>query len=231
MVKKMYSILTVAALCFSISACGGTDAGSKVDNSKTNTSQRQAKTQEKTKKQKVKNAVTNEGNASIRSFFPNVTGNYVVEFFWLACPHCQDAEKDVVAEQKLHPDVKLIRVPATFNKRWKLDASIYYAAMQMNMKFEPLMGFYKKIRVQKDAFPTQEELNNYVQSRGKSVFKFDSLIQSKTVKEKVEKADEMVQVMNIEGTPTFVVNGDHIVSTEGVNSYKELLQKVYANFQ
>src|SRR5436853_453725 len=51
----------------------------------------------------------------------------VIEFFWYGCPHCYSLEPFLEAwSKKLKPDTLFRRLPAVFNARWGLDASIFY---------------------------------------------------------------------------------------------------------
>ena len=52
----------------------------------------------------------------------------IAEFFWYGCIHCYNLEPALDAwVPKLPPDAYFRRIPAVFNERWAMDASIYYS--------------------------------------------------------------------------------------------------------
>ena len=53
----------------------------------------------------------------------------VIEVFWYGCSHCYDFEPYINAwAASKAPDVEFRRIPAAFNKTWRVHAKAYYAA-------------------------------------------------------------------------------------------------------
>jgi thiol:disulfide interchange protein DsbA len=167
---------------------------------------------------------------SAEDYFADQKGDFVVEFLWLGCSHCQDVETHVSNVKNDYPRVNVIKVPATFNERWKMDAEIYYAATELGMNATELLDYYKTVRLGTNQLPTLDDVRLFVESKGYDQSEFDRLLSSVGVANKLEQADALVKEFNIRGTPTFVTNGKDIVSSEGVSGYEGLVRKVFSDF-
>lgn len=172
-----------------------------------------------------------ESKAISSNFIKPQKPNYIVEVFWLGCSHCQDINPHIKEEAKKHPEVELILVPAPFNPQWIKDARIYYAASEMGVTATELFDLYKTKRTNKEDFPTAVEIGEYITKKGMSSFKFNSILKSKQLDDKIEQANNYISNFDINGTPAFILNGKTLISNEGVNSYKGMAEKVFETFK
>jgi len=145
---------------------------------------------------------------------PTETGNKieVVEFFWYGCPHCYNLEPTLEQwVKKLPPDVQFRRIPAVFNARWGLDASIYYTLEAMGLVeklHRPLFDAIHRDHLRTDS---TEALHEWLQRQGVDVKKFSETMKSFGVQSKMKRAAQLSVAYKIDGTPAMAVQGRYSV--------------------
>lgn len=139
----------------------------------------------------------------------------VTEFFWYGCIHCYNLEPQIDAWlKKLPEDVEFRRVPAVFNERWALDASIFYAMEAMGLLdklHRPLFDAIHKERLRTD---DQDALSEWLAKHGVDAKKFLETMQSFGVRSKTRRAVQLTIAYKIDGTPAMAVHGRYTVSAQ-----------------
>ena len=139
----------------------------------------------------------------------------VLEFFWYGCIHCYNLEPMVEKWEKTLPkDVQFRRVPAVFNDRWAIDASIFYALEAMGLVeklHRPLFDAIHKERLRTDV---QKDFMEWLQKQGVDTKKFTETMKSFGVQSKMRRAAQMTALYKIDGTPAMAVHGRYTVSTD-----------------
>ena len=225
MIKYISKIAILFAFVFALAGCsqGGNDTAQQ-------TQQKTQNSNAETKSNSSSQSAANTGPVSASEYFADIQGDFVVEFLWLGCSHCQDVEPFVVDAKNDHPRVKIVKVPTIFNDRWAMDARVFYAGTEIGLSSTELLNYYKTVRVGTNQLPTLDDVALFVESEGYSKEKFLELMDSEMVSNELEQATALTKEFNIQGTPTFVVNGKDVVSNEGVTSYQGLVEKVFSNF-
>jgi thiol:disulfide interchange protein DsbA len=139
----------------------------------------------------------------------------VLEFFWYGCIHCYNLEPQIEAWlKKLPNDVEFRRVPAVFNERWALDASIFYAMEAMGVLdklHRPLFDAIHKERLRTD---DKEALSGWLAKHGVDAKKFLETMQSFGVRSKTRRAVQLTVAYKIDGTPAMAVHGRYTLSAQ-----------------
>jgi protein dithiol oxidoreductase (disulfide-forming) len=139
----------------------------------------------------------------------------VVEFFWYGCIHCYNLEPAVEKWEKTLPkDVQFRRIPAVFNDRWAIDASIFYTLEAMGLLeklHRPLFDAIHQSRLRTDS---QKEFLAWLEKQGVDPKKFTETMKSFGVQSKMRRAAQLTALYKIDGTPAMAVNGRYTVSTE-----------------
>jgi thiol:disulfide interchange protein DsbA len=139
----------------------------------------------------------------------------VLEFFWYGCIHCYNLEPQVEAWLKRLPkDVEFRRVPAVFNERWGLDATIFYAmeAMELLDKLHrPLFDAIHKQRLRTD---DEQALSEWLTKQGVDAKKFMETMKSFGVRSKTRRAIQQTIAYKIDGTPAMAVHGRYTLSAQ-----------------
>lgn len=227
MTKYISKIAILFAFVFALAGCsqGGNETTSSSSQQKAQTNSTETKTTNS-----ANQSSSNSGPVSASEYFADMKGDFVVEFLWLGCSHCQDVEPYVVDAKNDHPRVGIVKIPTIFNERWAMDAKVFYAASELGFTSTELLNYYKTVRVGTNQLPTLDDIAVFIESEGNSKEEFLRLMDSEEVASKVEQASALTKEFNIQGTPTFVVNGTDVVSNEGVTSYQGLVDKVFSNF-
>ena len=151
----------------------------------------------------------------------------VLEFFAYTCPHCATIEPMVEKWAKTAPaDVVLKQVPIAFNASMKPLQQLYYTLQALNRP--DLHGkVFTAMHVERKRLFDQKAMGDWVAEQGVKREEFDAMFDSFTVKTQVQRADQLAQAYNIDGTPTFSVGGKFITSPSlAGNSYEGALKEV-----
>lgn len=134
----------------------------------------------------------------------------VIEFFWFGCPHCFHVEPFV--EQwaaKLPSDVNFRRVHVVWQGRNDIaaHAKIFVALEQMGIEAKYQQAVFNAI--QQDGLELRKEdvLFDWVKKQGIDVNKFKAAYNSFSTNVELNKLAKMVGDYQIDGVPTFIVNG------------------------
>jgi thiol:disulfide interchange protein DsbA len=139
----------------------------------------------------------------------------VVEFFWYGCIHCYNLEPAVEKWEKTLPkDVQFRRVPAVFNDRWAIDASIFYTFEAMGLLDKLHRPFFDAIHRERLRTDNQKEVMDWLQKQGVEPKKFTETMKSFGVQSKMRRAAQLTALYKIDGTPAMAVHGRYTVSTE-----------------
>jgi protein dithiol oxidoreductase (disulfide-forming) len=136
----------------------------------------------------------------------------VLEFFWYGCIHCYNLEPKLETWLKTLPkDVEFRRVPAVFNDRWALDASIYYAFEALGLLdklHRPLFDAIHRDRLRTDNW---QNLSAWLEKQGVDSKKFETTVKSFGVQSKTKRAIRLTSGYKIDGTPAMAVHGRYTV--------------------
>jgi protein dithiol oxidoreductase (disulfide-forming) len=139
----------------------------------------------------------------------------VIEFFWYGCIHCYNLEPALESWLKTLPnDVEFRRVPAVFNERWGLDASIYYAMEALGLVdklHRPLFDAIHKNRLRTD---NQQAFSEWLTQQGVDAKKFIETVQSFGVRSKTRRAVQLTVAYKVDGTPAMAVHGRYTVPAQ-----------------
>jgi thiol:disulfide interchange protein DsbA len=139
----------------------------------------------------------------------------VLEFFWYGCIHCYNLEPAIEEWVKTLPkDVEFRRVPAVFNERWALDASIFYAMEAMGLLeklHRPLFDAIHKDRLRTD---DKQAFSEWLTRQGVDAKKFIDTAQSFGVRSKMRRATQLTLAYKIDGTPAMAVHGRYSIPAQ-----------------
>jgi thiol:disulfide interchange protein DsbA len=139
----------------------------------------------------------------------------VLEFFWYGCIHCYNLEPALEQWVKTLPkDVEFRRVPAVFNERWALDASIFYAMEAMGLLDKLHRPLFDAIH--KDGLRTENKqaFSEWLAKQGVDAKKFIDTAQSFGVRSKTKRATQLTIAYKIDGTPAMAVHGRYTIPAQ-----------------
>ena len=148
----------------------------------------------------------------------------IAEFFWYGCIHCYNLEPALDAwVPKLPPDAYFRRIPAVFNERWAVDASIYYSFEALGLLEKLHRPFFEAIHKDRLKTDNPEALNEWLTKKGLDPKKFDATMKSFGVQSKMKRAAQLTSASRIDGTPAMMVQGRYTISTEQGGSAEGML--------
>jgi protein dithiol oxidoreductase (disulfide-forming) len=160
----------------------------------------------------------------------------VLEFFWYACPHCNDIDPLVEAWKKTKPAyITFSRVHVMWNEGHRSLARLYYTLQSLG-KIDALHSeIFKEIHVKGDPLIAADPANVAESERIQTVFvtkfgiseaDFKKAYHSMPVDLALQKADELVQRYRVDGVPRFVINGKFIADVRSADGPERLLTLV-----
>ena len=148
----------------------------------------------------------------------------VSEFFWYGCIHCYNLEPALEAwVPNLSSDTYFRRIPAVFNERWALDASIYYSFEALGVLDKLHRPFFDAIHKDRLKTDNPEALAEWLTKKGLDPKKFEATMRSFGVQSKTKRAAQLTAGARIEGTPAMMVQGRYTVSVEQGGSGEGML--------
>jgi thiol:disulfide interchange protein DsbA len=151
----------------------------------------------------------------------------ILEFFAYTCPHCAAMEPMVEKWVTTAPkDVVLKQVPVAFNASMKPLQQLYYTLLAMNrMDLHPKV--FNAIHVEHIRLFDEPAMVQWAQQQGVDPVKFKAVFDSFTVETEVQRANQLTEGYNVEGTPSYSVAGRFLTSPVlAGNSYEGALQEV-----
>jgi len=137
----------------------------------------------------------------------------VTEFFWYACPHCNDLEPDIQAwAKKQKNDVVFKRIPIAFREDFIPHSQIYYALEAMGKEKEFSPKVFKAIHVDRKQLLKEDEIMGWASSVGLDVTAFSAAYKSFSVITKAKTANAVGSAYRVDGVPTIAVQGKYETS-------------------
>jgi thiol:disulfide interchange protein DsbA len=137
----------------------------------------------------------------------------VTEFFWYACPHCNDLEQDIEAWAKRQKsDVVFKRVPIAFREDFIPHSQIFYALEALGKEKEFTPKVFKAIHVDHKQLLKEDEIMSWASSVGLDSKEFGNAFKSFSVITKAKTANTIGSAYRVDGVPTIAVQGQYETS-------------------
>lgn len=148
---------------------------------------------------------------------PEAKGPFLMEYFWLGCPHCRAMNPMVQQFESAHPKVSVVRRPGLGNDRWVFDAHVYYAlqAMGKGKLVYDLMEYYHQIASEERRLPDLTEIKAYVAKQGIDAKKFEQAMDDDATLNKLSVSYRDQQALGLKSVPVFIVNGKYQLRFDG----------------
>ncbi len=155
----------------------------------------------------------------------------IIEYSDFQCPGCAGMAPIVHEFVKNHPDVQLVyrHFPLSFHQNAQLAAEAAEAAGAQG-KFWEMHDKLFTDNAWKSMEPAdaRKQMSVYAQELGLDVAKFDAELDNHTYKARVERDLNEAMALQLQGTPSFIVNGiiypfDMPLAYEGLESFLRLL--------
>ncbi len=157
----------------------------------------------------------------------------VAEVFWYGCPHCYDIEPYINkwAETR-DPDVRFVRIPATWNALVRLHAQLYYTE-EVLVRNEVIKNpeefrdaIFQEYHRRGNRMTSEDAIQKVFARFGVSEEQFKSTWSSFEVNQKLRVADDLTRRYSITSVPAVVVNGKYRSGASEAGSYSKLMELI-----
>ena len=160
---------------------------------------------------------------------PVTTGSRieVIEFFYYGCPICYEAQPHIARWlNKVANDVMIRRVPAVSSDGWEPFAKSFYALETMGELSRLHWPIYDNFHFDGKDLKEEATMVEWVGRNALDTQKFKELWGSAAITEKVNAAHKMLDLYNVRGVPTFVIDGKYVTSARMAGGTKQMMEVV-----
>ncbi len=157
----------------------------------------------------------------------------VAEFFWYGCPHCYDLEPYINRwAEGADPNVRFVRIPATWNSLVKLHAQLYYTeeVLVRNGVLKDAAGFrdavFQEYHRRGNRMTSEAAIAKIFARFGVSQEDFERTWSSFEVNQKLRIADDLARRYVISSVPAIVVNGKYRFGAQEAGGYPKLIELI-----
>ncbi len=138
----------------------------------------------------------------------------VIDFFFYACPYCNDLQQHMARWQKTKPpDVVYRHVPVVRHDSWVPLARTFYTLEAMGELDRLHAAVFHSYHVEELSMSQDKVIAEWAEKHGLDREKFMAIYRSDATRQKVERARKMTVDYDIQGTPSLVVDGKFLTST------------------
>jgi thiol:disulfide interchange protein DsbA len=157
----------------------------------------------------------------------------VIEFFWLACPHCYALEPDVKKWQKSKPShVKFTRAHVVWNEHTAAHARFFYTLQELgrddlqDAAFEAIHKKGNPLFAPRDPEQTFRMQTDLVKAYGVGEDAFKKAYQSPAVQARMQNAAEHTKNYRIVSVPMMAVAGKYTTDVTKAGGHDHLMELV-----
>ena len=138
----------------------------------------------------------------------------VIDFFFYACPYCNDLLPHLERWQQRKPaDVVFRRVPVVRHDSWAPLAKTYYTLEAMGVAEQLHSAVFRSYHAEDLSMSQEKVIAEWAGKHGLDREKFMAIYRSDETRLKVERARKMTMDYDIQGTPSVVVDGKFLTSS------------------
>ena len=138
----------------------------------------------------------------------------VIDVFWYGCPYCNELQPYLERWRKNMPaDVAFRHMPAVRHDNWGPHARIFYTLEALGELERLHLAVYHGYHVEELYMSRPEVMVDWAVKHGIDREKWLAAYNSPEVTQKIERAKEFTRNYDIQGTPSFVVDGRYVTST------------------
>jgi len=151
----------------------------------------------------------------------------VIEFFSYACPVCYAAEPDITRWlMKRDSEIEFKRVPSPLPAAWLPFARAYYALEATGLLERLHWPVFDNHHFDGKRLNNEKNLLDWLSRNGADALLFKKTLDSAEVRVKVDAARAMLDIYNIRGVPTFVIDGRYVTSARLAGGIPEMMDVV-----
>jgi thiol:disulfide interchange protein DsbA len=150
----------------------------------------------------------------------------ILEFFTYSCSHCAAMAVVVDKWKKTLPaGVVFKSVPVAFSAAMRPLQQLYYTIETLHRP-DLHAKVFTAIQAENKRLFDKEAMHKWIATQGVDPAKFDAIFDSFAVRMEVERASQLTQLYQIDGTPSYAVGGKYMTSPAMTGSYQGALDEI-----
>jgi protein dithiol oxidoreductase (disulfide-forming) len=138
----------------------------------------------------------------------------VIDFFFYACPYCNELAPLLDLWLKRKPDdVVFRRVPVVRHDSWIPLAKLYYTLETMGEAGRLHAEVFHSYHAENHSMSQEKVVAKWAEKHGLDGDKFMAIYRSEEIRQKVERARKMTMDYEIQSIPSVVVDGRYLTSS------------------
>jgi protein dithiol oxidoreductase (disulfide-forming) len=151
----------------------------------------------------------------------------VIDFFSYGCPHCRRFWPFLNAWRAQRPDVDVVSIPVTYNrKRWETYARLYWALHADEDKARWHTLVFEAIHTQKNALDSERAIARWANTHGRDGDRVIHAMRSPAVDALMEKSLRVTRAYSVNQVPLLAVEGRFLVPTGHLLGFDGMLHVV-----
>lgn len=137
----------------------------------------------------------------------------VLELFWYGCPHCYHLEPVIQNWLSSKPEnVEFRKLAAVLGPNWTNHAKVFFAAEMLGVLDQVHEPFFDALHNKKLSLSDENSIADWMAKHGVDRDEFLKAYKSFIVDMKVRRSLQISRQIDLDGVPTFVVNGKYLTS-------------------
>ena len=147
----------------------------------------------------------------------------VTEVFWYECAACYNFYP-AINDWYLNQDnsVKFSKMPVTWHETARNQAALFYTIEALGLGSNVQSSVFLQIHKERKMLRSPKQIADFLSKFGVEKDKATKYLNSFTIKQKVERANKSIRQLQVQSTPTVIVDGTYIISPR--RSYEEFFE-------
>lgn len=147
----------------------------------------------------------------------------VTEVFWYECAACYNFYP-AINDWYLNQDnsVKFSKMPVTWHETARNQAALFYTIEALGLGSDVQSSVFLQIHKERKMLRSPKQIQGFLKKFGVEKDKANQYINSFTIKQRVERANKTIRQLQVQSTPTVIVDGKYIISPK--RSFEEFFE-------
>ena len=137
----------------------------------------------------------------------------VTEVFWYECAACYNFYP-AINDWYLNQDnsVKFSKMPVTWHETARNQAALFYTIEALGLGSNVQSSVFLQIHKERKMLRSPKQITDFLSKFGVEKNKAKQYLDSFTIKQRVERANKTIKQLQVQSTPTVIVDGKYIIS-------------------